>query len=102
MFHKLIQESELHEGAMIPKAVAQTKLLIVHHQSKTYIIENKCGHFGMPLETGNLEDGTIVCSHHRISFDLITGEISNRPFENCDAIRIFEVIIKDGIIGVEL
>lgn len=102
MFYPLLSEEELHEGLLLPKAAADKKLLIIRHQSKTYIIENKCGHFGIPLDTGHLEEGTIVCRQHGISFDLNSGEISNRPYENCDSVKTFDVVIKDGFVGVEL
>lgn len=74
-------------------------ILLVINQSKAYLIENKCGHFGTPFFTlqqlnARLENNEIVCSEHGISFDLKTGHIVNRPYENCDPIKIpdFEII----------
>lgn len=102
MFYPLLAEKELREGLMLAKIAADKKLLLVRHRSETYVVENKCGHFGLPLDTGHLEEGTVVCRQHGISFDLETGEVSNRPYENCEAIKTFEVVIKDGFVGVEL
>lgn len=102
MFYPLLSESELREGLLEAKEAAGRKLLLIRHQSKTYVVENKCGHFGMPLDTGRLEEGTIVCCHHGISFDLASGEVSNCPYENSDSIKTFEAVNKDGFVGVEL
>lgn len=72
----------------------QTFLLIIR-QGKPYLIENKCGHFGVPLENGQLRDQQIVCPEHGISFDLGTGNIVNRPYENCDPIKVFALKLVD-------
>ena len=102
MFYPLLALDCLEEGLMNAKTAGGENLLLIHHLSKTYIIENKCGHFGLPLHTGSLIDGTIVCRQHGISFYLTTGEISNRPYENCGSVKVFPVVFKDGFIGVEL
>ncbi|MBT7409033.1 MAG: Rieske 2Fe-2S domain-containing protein [Methylococcales bacterium] len=64
-------------------------LLINYHEF--YLIENKCGHFGISLADGRLTDNAIVCSGHGISFDLVTGKKINRPYENCDDIKTYPV-----------
>lgn len=102
MFYSLLAENELMEGLLAPKIAGGRKLLLIHHQSQTYVMENKCGHFGMPLHTGYIEDDTIVCKHHRISFYLKNGEVANHPNDCCDAIKSFKVVMKEGFIGVEL
>jgi len=66
-------------------------LLLIIKQGRPYVIENKCGHFGVPLENSQLRDNEIVCPKHGISFDLDTGKIVNRPYENCDPIRVFSL-----------
>lgn len=66
----------------------QLRLLIVN-QEKVYLIENKCGHFGVPLHDGRLQNNEIVCAEHGISFDLETGRVVNRPYENCEPIKLF-------------
>ncbi len=58
-------------------------------KGKYYLIENKCGHFGVPLLNGRIRDNEIVCAEHGISFDLETGSVVNRPYENCDPIKVF-------------
>lgn len=71
-------------------------LLLVHNNAQFYLVENKCGHFGIPLADAEVCDQTIICSGHGISFSLITGEIINRPYETCDSINVWAVVEQDG------
>lgn len=64
-------------------------LLLVISQGRYHVIENKCGHFGVPLLNAELHENEIICAEHGISFDLDSGEIINRPYENCDPIKVF-------------
>lgn len=66
-------------------------LLLIIQKDMVHLIENKCGHFGVPLECGKLHENEIICPEHGISFDLDTGQIVNRPYENCDAIKVFKL-----------
>ena len=69
--------------------VDEQSLLLVINQTGVYLIENKCGHFGVPLQDGRLRDNEIVCAEHGISFDLCSGNVVNRPYENCEPIKVF-------------
>lgn len=70
-------------------------LLLIHQDNQFYVIENKCGHFGLSLSTAEIKHEEIICSHHGISFSLLTGDVVNRPYENCDKIRVFKVVQRD-------
>jgi nitrite reductase/ring-hydroxylating ferredoxin subunit len=65
--------------------------LLLRHQGRLYCIQNQCGHFGLPLLDGELRDGAIICRHHGISFSLSSGEVVNRPWENCDKVKVYPV-----------
>ncbi|MBT3227000.1 MAG: Rieske 2Fe-2S domain-containing protein [Deltaproteobacteria bacterium] len=101
-FHPLEKKENLFEGYKSVFQVGEISLLLIQHNAKTALIENRCGHFGYELESGKIETDTIVCSQHGISFSLITGEIANRPYENADPIRIFDIVCQDGFLGVVL
>lgn len=79
------------EGAKVV-SVNGLNLLLIRHNSEYYLIENKCGHFGVSLIDGEIKDKTIKCSQHGIMFSLISGEILNRPYENCDMIKVFKIV----------
>ncbi len=90
------------EEGMYPFDIAGEKLLLVSHQGQYFMVENRCGHFGIPLDTGFVDSGELYCSGHAISFDLKTGQVANRPYENCAPIRTFAIKQEQGAIWVEL
>ena len=101
-FYPLIAKQDISNDSKQVFKIGQLELLLIAQEQELFLIENKCGHFGAPLEDGRLIDQTIACTHHGISFDLKTGQISNRPWENCDAIKVFEISWQDNMLGVEL
>lgn len=70
-------------------------VLLIKQKDAFYLIENKCGHFGVPLIDAEIQHEKIICSNHGISFSLLTGHVINRPHENCDMLRVFTTIRKD-------
>jgi len=72
------------------------KLLLIHENTDYYLIENKCGHFGVPLDDAEIKDKEIICSQHGISFSLESGLVVNRPYENCEAIKIYNLTIEEN------
>lgn len=101
-FYPLEKPENLHNGYMRAFAVGNESLLLIQSNDTPYLIENRCGHFGVPLDSGDVENGTIVCSQHGISFSLEAGEIVNRPYENADPVRVFQISCQDGYLGVVL
>ncbi len=101
-FFELEKVENLHNGYKRHFSVADQPLLLIQTLDQPHLIENRCGHMGIPLDTGEVENNTIVCSQHGISFDLETGELANRPYENADPIKIFEISYQNGYMGVIL
>lgn len=101
-FEALIEQNKLHENFRQCFTIGDLKLLLIHQHGQAYLIENKCGHFGISLEDAKLENENIICRGHNISFSLKDGHIVNRPYENCDPIKIFKIVIRDGWIGLEI
>ena len=101
-FYPLEQLANLHDGYKESFEINGIRLLLIQQQDAVFLVENKCGHFGVPLEDGRLQNDSITCKGHGIEFSLKTGEIINRPWENCDPIRIFAVVYQGDAVGVEL
>lgn len=101
-FYPLIAKADLTDFEKQTFSIGQLKLLLIKQNERFFLIENKCGHFGTPLEDGRIVDETIACAHHGISFDLNSGAISNRPWETCDPIQVFEIQWQDDMLGLEL
>lgn len=98
----LIEKSALIEGSILVVEKEDAKVLVILNQGTVHVLENRCGHMEVRMDDATLDGDAIVCPVHGISFFLTTGEIKNRPWETCDAMQIFEVIEKDGMIGIEL
>jgi len=76
-------------------SINDKNLLLIHHQDTFFLIENKCGHFGVPLDDAQIKDTHIICAQHGISFSLETGQVVNRPYENCYPIKTYPLLVKN-------
>lgn len=94
--------ADLHDDDMKIHCVGGRELLLIRRGRELFVIENKCGHFGVSLEDATVNHGRIRCSQHGFEFDLYTGKVVDRPFENCDPLRTFPVKVIDGMVGVDL
>ena len=72
--------------------------LLIRHNNQYYCVEDKCGHFGMPLAKGTVKDTKIYCPTHNISFDLNNGQVIDHLGEDCEPIKAIKIIEKDGIL----
>lgn len=85
-----------NDEKIYPFEINHKSFLLIHHQEQFFLIENKCGHFGIPLNNATIVDNEIICAQHGISFSLKTGAINNRPYENCSPIKTYELIEENG------
>jgi nitrite reductase/ring-hydroxylating ferredoxin subunit len=92
----IAQASDYKAVGLYPLSIQGHELLLVKTASRTYLVENKCGHFEIPLEGGEIAGNEIICPAHRISFNLETGEVVNRPYEVCNPIVIYPLEEKAG------
>jgi len=73
---EVLSQDELPEGGRRVVEVGGRKILVLHHGSQIYALDNTCPHMGTALDGGKVtEDGAIVCPRHHSAFDLRTGEI---------------------------
>ena len=104
MFYPITSVDELCDGYIKAFELEDFHVLLIQFDGNIYLIENKCGHFGVELENGSLRIDKaipcIVCPEHGISFSLTSGEVVNRPYENCSAIRLFEYEVRENVLGL--
>jgi nitrite reductase/ring-hydroxylating ferredoxin subunit len=102
-FIPLVNQQELYNGFKKNFEINSNNFLLIQENNKIYLIENKCGHFGVRLDDANIEEednnSLIICKQHGISFDLLTGKVINRPWENCDPINVIKLIVKNKMLG---
>jgi len=72
---KVLEANALASGGREVVNVGGRKILVLNHNNQFYAVDNTCPHLKLPLKSGKIEDGAIVCSFHRSAFDLTTGEV---------------------------
>lgn len=97
---QLINLKVLKNRAITPVELDDLAVLVIRSDDTVHVIENRCGHFGVRMEDGEIRDHTIVCPQHGIAFSLMTGENVNRPWEDCDVVRVFEAEVVDDIVWI--
>lgn len=101
-FHPLIEQAALHEGLRCIFSLGSLMLLLVQEAGQVYLLENKCGHFGMPLDKGRIAGCTIRCPSHGIVFDMSNGQVINSRHDHCDPVRVFSIVRQGDWLGVML
>lgn len=101
-FHRLATRADLFDGYKQAFTVNGTAVLLVQTEGKIYAVENKCGHFGIALETGRVTGIRIQCSQHGAEFDLSTGQVINHVVAHCDPLRTFLVVSRGDEVGIEI
>lgn len=101
-YHVLEKRSNLFDGYKKVIRLEQLCILLIQDQGNLHCIENRCGHFGISLEDGDVCEGKIRCPAHGIKFFLHNGELANRTWENADPIKVFELTVTEHDVGLEL
>lgn len=70
---------EIEPGDVKELYLEEIELLLVNLDGQYYTIENLCTHDGAPLESGEVEDGEIVCPRHGARFCVKTGAVTCPP-----------------------
>ncbi len=77
------------------------ELLLIHRDNRFYLIDNKCGHFSVPLLDARITGTEIRCSRHGIVFSLVDGSVCTQTPDDCDPLRVYTVIEKQGCLYFE-
>jgi nitrite reductase/ring-hydroxylating ferredoxin subunit/uncharacterized membrane protein len=71
---------DLQPGKPVRAVVDETPVLLVRDAGSIRALHDRCSHRGCSLsETGEIEDGTIVCGCHGSTFDLRDGSLRRGP-----------------------
>ena len=101
-YHQLEQLSRLYDGYMRPFVIEGRRLLLLQEAGKLHLIENRCPHMDIPLETGALlPTEAIRCRAHGIEFDLNTGKASGPLADSLDCLTRFRLAYEGTTVGVE-
>lgn len=90
---------EIPDGDMLARQVEGCALLLYRRGPTVSCVENACAHMGMPLDDGELRDGTLRCTHHGFTYRLDTGECLTVPEVQ---LRVFDVSVRNASVWVRL
>lgn len=103
-FVALVPERKLRDGLRVVRRVRGRRLLLLHEDARTWVVEDLCPHRGARLATGALDDGHIWCPQHGFRYDLDSGYRVQPPVTGGgrECLRRFRVEVRRGHIGVLL
>jgi len=102
-YHQLETLHQLHDGYMRAFSVAGLKLLLVQEAGKVHLIENRCPHMDVPLDTGTLVDGErIRCRAHGIEFNLSDGKAEGALADTLECLQRFKLAYEGNTVGVDI
>ena len=103
-FVPLFRLDRLREGLRKVRRARGLRLLLLHHEGVTHVIEDHCPHMGARLAKGHLDEGHLWCPKHGFCFELASGRRVSPPVTggSLECLRRFEVIVRHGQVGVEL
>jgi Fe-S cluster biogenesis protein NfuA/nitrite reductase/ring-hydroxylating ferredoxin subunit len=90
---------ELPDGEIVTREVGGHSLLLYRKGPKVSCVENACAHMGMPLDGGELHQGTLRCPHHGFAYRLETGECLTVPEVR---LLVYEVKVTNASVGVRV
>ncbi|MGM3305060.1 Rieske (2Fe-2S) protein [Anabaena sp. WFMT] len=111
---KILAANALAPGAREVVKVGDRNILVLNHENNLYAVENKCPHLNLPMKSGKIKDGAIVCSFHRSAFDLSSGEVKTwcpwppgvgklmSMVSQAKTLPVFPVRVEDGNILVDV
>jgi nitrite reductase/ring-hydroxylating ferredoxin subunit len=65
--------SEFAAGTLTEVDINGTSVLVTRVGDKLCAIENRCAHLPVPLGSGRVEDGTVICPLHNSRYELCSG-----------------------------
>ena len=71
--------ADLPDGGVFATTHKQNELLFYRKGAVVSAMNNACAHLGMPLDNGELIDGTLRCPYHHFIYLLETGECLTVP-----------------------
>jgi nitrite reductase/ring-hydroxylating ferredoxin subunit len=111
---KILEANALPLGAREVIKVGNKNILVLNHENQLYAVENSCPHLKLPMKSGKIKDGAIVCSFHRSAFDLSTGEVKTwcpwppgvgkllSMVSEAKTLPVFPLRVEDGSILIDL
>jgi Fe-S cluster biogenesis protein NfuA/nitrite reductase/ring-hydroxylating ferredoxin subunit len=90
---------EIPDGGILTRTLSGREVLLYRRAHTVSCFDNACAHMGMPLDGGELREGTLQCPHHGFTYMLDTGECLTVPEVQ---LRVHAVKVTDALVRVRL
>jgi NADPH-dependent 2,4-dienoyl-CoA reductase/sulfur reductase-like enzyme/nitrite reductase/ring-hydroxylating ferredoxin subunit len=90
---------ELPVGEKKVVKVADTEILLIHHEGGLAAVQPQCPHAGAPLEKAAVCNGRLVCPWHLGTFALPSGDLLEPPA--MEPLKTYRVRVEDQSIFVD-
>ena len=102
-YQQLEHLHRLYDGYMQAFKVQGLDLLLIQDAGKTYLIENRCPHMDVSLDSGTIvPGGQIRCRAHGIEFSLDTGKASGALADTLDCLQRYKLVYQGNTVGIDL
>ena len=71
--------SDVPEGEAREVTVGGREIVLCNVDGEIYALQGMCTHEELPLDGGEVEDGTLTCDWHGATFDVCTGRATGLP-----------------------
>ena len=85
--------SAVPEGEARGFTVAGREIVLCNVEGEIYALQGMCTHEELPLDGGEIEDGTLTCDWHGATFDVCSGRATGLPATV--ALQTFETRVDD-------
>ena len=90
---------EIPDGGILARKLSGRDVLLYRRAHGVSCFDNACAHMGMPLDGGELRDGTLQCPYHGFTYTLNTGECLTVPEVQ---LRMHAAKVVGSIVSVQL
>ncbi len=77
--HEAAKTSAVPEGEARGFTVGGREIVLCNVEGEIYALEGTCTHEELPLDGGEVEDGTLTCEWHGATFDVCSGHATGLP-----------------------
>jgi 3-phenylpropionate/trans-cinnamate dioxygenase ferredoxin component len=71
--------SAVPEGEARGFTVGGREIVLCNVEGEIYALQGMCTHEELPLDGGEIEDGTLTCDWHGATFDVCSGRATGLP-----------------------
>ncbi len=71
--------AEIPEGGVVALELDGEPVILSRNGERVSCFQNACAHLGMPIDDGEIADGTITCRFHGFQYSLASGECLTAP-----------------------